>query len=72
MTRQSNICFECKKAYGGCSWSEVDPETGLVRFEPVPGWTAVKRVMRVDHFKSFSREIETYHSTACPLFEKER
>lgn len=35
----ANICFDCANACGGCSWSELDAETGLPRFAPVPGWT---------------------------------
>lgn len=58
--RGANICFDCDRACGGCSWSEVDLETKRTRFEPVPGWTAKKVLLHGD---------QTYHITACPLFK---
>ena len=36
----ANKCIDCANAYGGCPWTEIDPETGKPKFEPVPGWTA--------------------------------
>ncbi len=33
-------CWSCTKACGGCAWTEVDPQTGKIRFEPIPGWDA--------------------------------
>ena len=55
----SNIlCFNCQKACGKCSWSS--------RFEPVPGWTAKKRMLKVGHGREGKRFVETYHITACP------
>ena len=72
MGTQTNICFGCKRACGGCSWSEVDAQTGKIRFEPVPGWTATKLVKHIDYFKGYHRVMETYHITACPLFEEEK
>jgi len=66
-----NICFDCKKACGKCSWSAIDPVTGKVKFEPVPGWTAEK--MEINFSWSNGRPCfsETYHITACPLFERD-
>lgn len=32
-----NICFDCQRAVGGCSWSELDPKTNKPRFEFVDG-----------------------------------
>lgn len=64
----ANICVHCKNAFGGCSWSEVDPNTKKVRFEPVPGWTACKRVLMDYRVAGKRRIIETYHITACPQF----
>ena len=66
---QSNICFDCKKACGGCSWSEVDPDTGKVRFEPVPGWTAEKTYMLVCPRGGQRKWVETFRITACPEFD---
>ena len=70
----SNICFDCKKACGGCPWTEIDPHTGRPRFEPVPGWTAEKAVIpcTYGYYRNKSTGgIQTYHITACPLFEKD-
>ena len=66
----SNICFHCKRACGGCRWSEIDPSTGKPRFEPVPGWTAEKTVLNLG--VSHDRRIltESYYITACPLFDR--
>ena len=56
----TNICIDCKKAFGGCPWSES--------FKPVPGWEAQKTVIR-NNWKSPG--TETYHITACPLFDRD-
>ena len=39
------LCWDCERACGQCSWSERDPETDQIRYEPVPGWTAVPTVL---------------------------
>lgn len=68
----ANICIDCKKACGGCSWSEVDPATGEIRFEPVPGWTAKKVQLRNGSNRDGSGHyVYTYSIKACPLFERE-
>ena len=64
---KTNICFDCQRACGDCSWSEVDPVTKRVRFQPVPGWTAERVKVNVDHGHG-SFGVETYHITACPKF----
>lgn len=58
----SNICFFCKRACGGCSWSES--------FDPVPGWTAAatRRVYRT-HRGFYQHVVDSYHITACPEYE---
>lgn len=61
----ANICFDCKNACGNCEWSKVDPETGKIRFHPVPGWTAKKVKLRT----AWSGEIDTYRITSCPKFD---
>ena len=65
--KKTNICFDCQKACGGCSWSELDPDTGKPRFQPVEGWTAKPVVVQVDN----GRVIESYHITACPEFARD-
>ena len=68
--RKTNICFDCKNALGGCSWSRINPETKRVAFEPVPGWTAVK-VPFLSKSERLNRGHDfTYHITACPQFER--
>ena len=44
----TNICFDCRRACGGCSWSAADPETGKPLFRPVPGWTAERSFLRLN------------------------
>ena len=71
--KKANICIECENACGGCSWSAVDPVTGKLRFEPVPGWEAeeVPIVLGV-YGKGIKKVDKTYHITACPQFVKAR
>ena len=67
---QSNICFDCKKACGGCSWTEVNPDTGEVRFEPVSGWTAEQTYLLVCTHGN-KKWVQTFRITACPLFDQD-
>ena len=56
-----NICFDCQKACGGCSWSRD--------FTPVPGWTATKKTQKIYVGGTKKHRYEkTYHITACPEF----
>lgn len=61
----SNICFTCANAYGGCEWTAVDRETDKIRFEPVPGWTAEKTLLNMSNYKQ-RRIVESYHIIDCP------
>ena len=64
----TNICFDCKKACGGCSWSRIDPATKKPAFKPVEGWKAIK----VPYFIGAGSGIDsTYYVSECPLFEPE-
>lgn len=58
----TNICIECQKACGGCSWSKS--------FEPIEGWTAKKCHLPMVGRNSVTY-IETYYITACPEFEQD-
>ena len=60
---KANICFDCQKACGGCSWS--------TDFTPVPGWTAQKVTQRASNSKGKALWNETYHITVCPEFVKD-
>lgn len=63
---RANICFDCARACGGCSWS--------ARFEPVPGWTAEPVQIKYYNKSDGPLFTDTYSITACPLFtpDKER
>lgn len=69
---KSNICFDCKRACGGCSWSEVDDKTGKVKFEPVPGWIAEPTKLYLGEAHGVRKYGDTYKVMACPLFEEDR
>lgn len=69
--RRTNICFDCQRACGYCSWTETNPETGKTRFEPVPGWTAEKVLLNVAIYADGVKATETYHITECPLFVRD-
>lgn len=67
---RTNICFDCQRACGGCSWSAWDPVTEKPMFRPVPGWTATPS--KVDNAKGRkAKPVWTYHVTACPLFVRD-
>ena len=68
---RANICIDCKKACGGCSWSAVDPATGRILFEPVPGWTAEEVPFFVTGGHGCRKIDTTYKITACPEFEED-
>lgn len=65
---KTNICVNCQNACGGCSWSEIDPDTKKPRFEPVPGWTAKPVLLHIGHYRGKKALVETYSITACPQF----
>ena len=64
---KANICFNCKKACGGCPWTEIDSSTNRPKFTPVPGWTATKTKLNMAR----GVIIDSYHITECPLFDKD-
>lgn len=64
----TNICFNCQKACGGCSWTEIDPKTDRPRFAPVPGWTAKEVLLNIGNHGGKNRVLQTYHITACPEY----
>ena len=55
-------CWTCALACGGCPWTELDKDSGQVRFEPVPGWDAEEVVM-----DSNGVTIHTYRIFSCPM-----
>lgn len=57
------LCWRCAKACGRCSWSDGS-------FTPVEGWTAQETRLREQHWSmDADRSIQSFHVTACPLFE---
>ncbi len=61
---RGNICWNCQRAAGGCSWSGLDPKTLEPAFQPVPGWAAE----RVPYIIHGCKPDTTYCITTCPLF----
>lgn len=49
------LCWTCRKACGGCSWSRS--------FVPVRGWTATP-----SHIPSNGEYADTYNITECPEY----
>lgn len=62
-----NICFDCARSGGRCPWSEVDSETGEVKFQPVEGWKTVKISRRNGRQWEIAEQI-----VECPLFVETR
>lgn len=57
------LCWTCQNCYGGCSWTEWDPQTGTPRFVPVDGWSA-RREMRI-----YGGNVDfSYHVIRCPQY----
>lgn len=65
------LCWKCANAYGDCEWTEVDPETGRVRFGYVPGWEVKRRVVKSNRYNQL---IGTERLTviSCPKFRPDR
>lgn len=58
-------CWDCAKACGHCPWSEYN------RQRPVPGWTAIRRDVKMQGTcggKLVTRMVESYLVLDCPLF----
>lgn len=56
-TKQMQLCWDCKKACGGCDWSNHWKHT------PIPGWTATPT--------RDANGIPSYCITECPEFERD-
>ena len=73
------LCWSCARACGGCSWTDRDPKTPEVRFEPVDGWEAEKTVVRgtssrrqghkLEGYSTYYYAMESYRVLRCPLYE---
>ena len=58
----TQLCWTCARACGGCSWSDGS-------FTPVKGWTAKKVTMYVDRGEYEKRRTTSYKIKACPLYK---
>lgn len=68
-SNRASICFDCERSTGHCPWSQYDPVTDKIRYEPVPGWTAEKKLLSMGTNHGGVTVLETYYVTDCPLFE---
>ena len=65
------LCWDCERACGGCSWTEWDRDTDQIRYEPVPGWTAIPTVLPSNNtFSQDHPSNRSYKVIACPLYVK--
>ncbi len=74
MANQSEtLCWTCKNACGGCSWSGRDSETHELRFEPVKGWKA-KKTKILMHSQNTTRKkkhyVTSYIVKSCPEYKE--
>ena len=63
-----SLCFDCKNALGGCTWSAWDFRNCVPLFLPVDGWDAVT-VRR--SYSNGHRKSTTYHVLSCPQYTKD-
>jgi len=56
-SHEQQLCWRCKNAVGGCSWSR--------NFKPVEGWIATPSVIIVG-----SEKVDTYFIMKCPQYER--
>lgn len=56
------LCWNCKNACGGCSWSQ--------KFEPIPGWVAEERVL-YHRGNGIKNKTTSYSIRYCPEFEQD-
>lgn len=63
----ASICWHCANAYGGCEWTGRD-DRGQIKFEPVPGWEAVKTTVSIGG----GRRETSYKVIACPKYVPEK
>ena len=60
----NQLCWDCEKAYGQCSW--------LKNFKPVKGWVAKPNKIKTCTKDGGFYYIESYLIEKCPLFKKEK
>ena len=61
--KANSLCWQCKRAYGFCSWSRD--------FIPVKGWTAKHTIIKSGK-SADTIETDSYYVKKCPLFIQDR
>ena len=56
--RRETLCWTCKNAVGGCSWSK--------NFEPVKGWEAIPTKVRGN--LEIDEWLDSYMVISCPKY----
>lgn len=60
--RWEQLCWDCKKACGGCAWSR--------NLTPVKGWVAEPTTIRFKGKNGVEHITDTYKIFECPEFER--
>ena len=61
--RGEQLCFHCRKACGGCTWSK--------KFKPIEGWKATPTMIKSTRHGGKKRIlIESYKVVECPEYER--
>lgn len=55
------LCWTCKKATGGCSWSKS--------FTPIEGWKAIPTKVKINDRSRRGDETDSFDIYECPEFE---
>ena len=71
--QDDTLCWDCKRACGGCPWSMSGTAAGITRTPaPVDGWQATETRLRMQGTKNGRhdnlRTVVSYIVEACPLF----
>ena len=72
--QDDTLCWDCKRACGGCPWSMSGTYRGVTRKPaPVDGWKARETAVRmVNGVHNNERSVVSYIVKACPLFVPDR
>lgn len=57
--QNQTLCWDCRKACGGCPWAD--------EFRPVRGWDAEETILRLGN----GTETQSYRVSKCPLFVRD-
>ena len=70
INKKQTLCWSCKKALGGCSWSKCDKDTSEILFQPVDGWVAEKTILLMYRRGGKPRYETSYIVESCPQYEE--